>query len=383
MYLPELNSLFYCEYDDLSYLLDVKVDKHLFQALAQYWNLTYSCFTFKKVDLVPTVKEYTTLLCFPRIQADKAYSRVANDLILTHPDTKKRVNVFALSIYGLVIFPKVLGHIDDVVSDLFDRLDKRVTPVPAILAETFKSLSACWRTEKVSYRVFSENYSPSKEFVATAKRDNIFEEKWMAIIQSLQDKDVEWRALWMNPDEILYRSGDFDWVPLLEIWGAVGYAPLILEIVKQDFKKKSLELRKMIKKFEEEKIQLGLDVDVQKLETMKMRKGNNKVEEDLNSLKTYYEKLRLSMRTVGLGKTSEQWRLEIQEENIRVDQARVAELERSLYQYRSHNSTIKLKASLSKIEELKGKIEELEAALGRDHIMGEALIQVREVANHL
>ncbi|MBA0785850.1 hypothetical protein Gotri_026687, partial [Gossypium trilobum] len=30
------------------------------------------------------------------------------DLILTHPDTKKRVNVFALSIYGLVIFPKVL-----------------------------------------------------------------------------------------------------------------------------------------------------------------------------------------------------------------------------------------------------------------------------------
>ncbi|MBA0785845.1 hypothetical protein Gotri_026687 [Gossypium trilobum] len=50
----------------------------------------------------------------------------------------------------------------------------------------------------------------------------------MAIIQSLQDKDVEWRALWMNPDEILYRSGDFDWVPLLEIWGAVGYAPLIV-----------------------------------------------------------------------------------------------------------------------------------------------------------
>ncbi|MBA0628874.1 hypothetical protein Godav_023512, partial [Gossypium davidsonii] len=27
-------------------------------------------------------------------------------------DTKKRVNVFALSIYGLVIFPKTLGHID-------------------------------------------------------------------------------------------------------------------------------------------------------------------------------------------------------------------------------------------------------------------------------
>ncbi|MBA0805067.1 hypothetical protein Gohar_004611 [Gossypium harknessii] len=64
------------------------------------------------------------------------------DLILAHPDTKKRVDVFALSIYGLVIFPKALGHINDAVSDLFDWLDKRVTPVLAILAETSKSLSA-------------------------------------------------------------------------------------------------------------------------------------------------------------------------------------------------------------------------------------------------
>ncbi|MBA0828600.1 hypothetical protein Goarm_013259 [Gossypium armourianum] len=64
---------------------------------------------------------------------------------ITGINTKKRVNVFALSIYGLVIFPKALGHIDEVVSDLFDRLDKRVTPVPAILVKTFRSLSACQR----------------------------------------------------------------------------------------------------------------------------------------------------------------------------------------------------------------------------------------------
>ncbi|MBA0770868.1 hypothetical protein Gotri_019426 [Gossypium trilobum] len=42
------------------------------------------------------------------------------DLILAPPNTKKRVEVFALSIYGLVIFPKALGHIDEAVSDLFD-----------------------------------------------------------------------------------------------------------------------------------------------------------------------------------------------------------------------------------------------------------------------
>ncbi|MBA0731543.1 hypothetical protein Golax_023276 [Gossypium laxum] len=67
------------------------------------------------------------------------------DLILVHPDTRKRVDVFALSIYGLVIFPKVLGHVDDAISDLFDWLDKRVMPVLAILVETFTSSSACRR----------------------------------------------------------------------------------------------------------------------------------------------------------------------------------------------------------------------------------------------
>ncbi|MFQ6631201.1 hypothetical protein Gotur_009974 [Gossypium turneri] len=66
-----------------------------------------------------------------------------NDLILAHPDTKKRVDVFVLSIYGLVDFPKALGHVDEVITNLFDRLDRRVTLVPAILAETFRSLKAC------------------------------------------------------------------------------------------------------------------------------------------------------------------------------------------------------------------------------------------------
>ncbi|MFQ6657132.1 hypothetical protein Gotur_026937 [Gossypium turneri] len=41
-------------------------------------------------------------------------------LILAHPDAKKKVDVFALSIYGLVIFPKALGHVDEAASDLFD-----------------------------------------------------------------------------------------------------------------------------------------------------------------------------------------------------------------------------------------------------------------------
>ncbi|MBA0817800.1 hypothetical protein Gohar_021658 [Gossypium harknessii] len=50
----------------------------------------------------------------------------------------------------------------------------------------------------------------------------------MAIIQNLQEEDIEWRAPWLLPDEILYRCGNFDWVPLLGIREAVGYAPLLV-----------------------------------------------------------------------------------------------------------------------------------------------------------
>ncbi|MBA0633979.1 hypothetical protein Godav_029595, partial [Gossypium davidsonii] len=143
------------------------------------------------------------------------------DAILTHPDVRKRVDVFALSIYGLVVFPKALGHVDEAVTDLFDRLDKRVTPIPTILAETFRSLSACRKAGE-------ENDSPLKEIVDTPRRDDISKEKWMAILQNLQEEDVEWRAPWLLLDEILYRCGNFSWVPLLGIWEAIGYALLLV-----------------------------------------------------------------------------------------------------------------------------------------------------------
>ncbi|XP_016694504.1 chromosome partition protein Smc-like [Gossypium hirsutum] len=193
---------------------------------------------------------------------------------------------------------------------------------------------------------------------------------------------------------------------------------------------------------EEEKMNLRLDMDVQKLEIEKLRKRKDKAERDLDSLKTYYKRLRCSMKAAGLGKTLEQWCQEIQEEKIKADRwerkfqesqmqnetlekslsesrnergelkPRVAELEKILYQYRNCNSVIELRASLDKIEQMKRRVEELEMALqncemriesleaseerkkkqlrycqnqvrNKDHIMGEAVTQIQEVADYL
>ncbi|KAH1047156.1 hypothetical protein J1N35_037940 [Gossypium stocksii] len=77
--------------------------------------------------------------------------------------------------------------------------------------------------------------------------------------------------------------------------------PSELELLKQYFEMRNLELEKRIEQLEEEKMHLRLDVDVQKLEAEKLRKGKNKANDDLDSLKTNYKKLCLSIRTAGLG----------------------------------------------------------------------------------
>ncbi|MBA0613547.1 hypothetical protein Godav_013965 [Gossypium davidsonii] len=115
-----------------------------------------------------------------------------------------------------------------------------------------------------------------------------------------------------------------------------------LEIIKQDFERRNAKLEKKIEQIEEEKMNLRLDVDVQKLEAEKLRNGKNKAEDDLDSLKTDYKKLDLSMRTAGLGKTSEQWREEIREERNKLDR-----WERKFKEVQARNEA--LEKSLSKI----------------------------------
>ncbi|MBA0845227.1 hypothetical protein Goarm_022464 [Gossypium armourianum] len=73
-----------------------------------------------------------------------------------------------------------MGHVDEAVLDLFDRLDKGVTPILAILAETFRSLNACRRAS---------------------------EGRFIGCAQLL--------LAWFH-------------IPLLGIWEAVGYAPLLV-----------------------------------------------------------------------------------------------------------------------------------------------------------
>ncbi|MFQ6628789.1 hypothetical protein Gotur_006647 [Gossypium turneri] len=76
---------------------------------------------------------------------------------------KKRV-VFALSIYGLVVFSKALGHVDETITNLFDWLDKRVTPVPVLLLKIWGAVGYVLLLVLKQYR--SRQFIPATQGIA-------------------------------------------------------------------------------------------------------------------------------------------------------------------------------------------------------------------------
>ncbi|KAG8482623.1 hypothetical protein CXB51_023960 [Gossypium anomalum] len=423
----ETKQLFYGNYGDLPYLLDVQVDEHLFRALAQFWNPPYSCFTFGEVDLVPTVEEYTTLLRCPKFQVDRIYSRATNvptfwkklmaitgmseqwitarikekgeckciswdalkGLILTHRDETKRVDVFALSF-------------------------KRATSVPEILAETFRSLGTCRKAGAGRF-----DYSLLKDIVASTRRVDISEENWIALLQNLQSKDVEWRAPWMIPGEILYRCGSFDWVPLLGIWGAIGYAPLL--VLRQfglrqfvptthgltqsefayrgaDYKKRVGEIfsswnktcqlkgvaislattpeyvewrgRRINDNISKPSVEVARPIEeyLQKMEFEKERKKKRKIEEDRDDLKEHYKKAQVSLRRARVGGSSDRLQKEVQE-----GKARAEYWEKKFREMKSQNLALE-----EENKGLKSKITELGRSL-RWHRNHDSTIELKEL----
>ncbi|KAL1175053.1 hypothetical protein V6Z11_A04G061400 [Gossypium hirsutum] len=360
--------------------------------MVQLWNPAYSCFIFGEVDLVPTLEEYTTLLRCPKIQGNKVYVRAANlptfvkklmmitgvseqwaaaqiqqkgdrkcipwaslrDLILTHPDVKKRVDVLALSIYGLLIFPKAIGHIDKAFADLFDRLSKQNMPMPAILAETFRSLSACRRASECRF-IGCVQLLLVWEAAVMPRRDNITEERWIEILQNLREEDLTWKSPWMAPNEILYCYGSFDWIPLPGIWGVVGYAPLLVlrqykaeqfipatqGLAQSDFPYKGDHYKKKM----QEIFEAWKKTCCVKILTEEVQEERAKAE--------YWEKKFQEMQARNQA-------LEKENQGLKT---KVTELGRSLHHHRSRNSAVELKASQDKIEEMKHNIGRLEATL--------------------
>ncbi|KAL4319519.1 hypothetical protein GQ457_18G010460 [Hibiscus cannabinus] len=181
----EGRQFFFTTYGDIAHLLYVQVDETMLQALIQFWNPGYRCFTLNGKDLMPTVEEYSELLRIPNVNegrvytkpegacnrfvalsqlagrstqwAEKLFSKKGGSLCFpwygivkrahTYPDSYKKAHLLAVAIYGLVLFPRTLSHIDVAIFEVFNQFQFGISPIPMILAETFLSLNACRQLE--------------------------------------------------------------------------------------------------------------------------------------------------------------------------------------------------------------------------------------------
>ena len=70
------------------------------------------------------------------------------DFIREHLHDEDGIVAFALSIYGLVVFPGILEYIEMAVVDTFEQIQHDSIPSLSILAETFRSLNYYRRIKK-------------------------------------------------------------------------------------------------------------------------------------------------------------------------------------------------------------------------------------------
>ncbi|KAG8485380.1 hypothetical protein CXB51_021664 [Gossypium anomalum] len=257
----DTRGIFTERYGDIANLIAINVDEQLIQAMIRLWDPTYQCFTFNQEDMTLTIEEYATLLRIDNVQFYKIYVKEPKpitfkkklmrltdmadtwaekqikkknetscipwfslrDLVLNHPDVLKIVNLFTLSIYSLIVFSKVLGHIEVAVVDFFEKLKQGINPVPTILAETFRSLSICrrkgegrfigcaqllnvwilshfWKVERIPFHMFSKTFSPLEAYLEKEWPKEVTEQHWVSVFQNIRAED-----------------------------GGVGYAPLMVQ----------------------------------------------------------------------------------------------------------------------------------------------------------
>ncbi|TYH67235.1 hypothetical protein ES332_D06G174900v1 [Gossypium tomentosum] len=239
------------KYGNVAQLLFVKPDNALLKAMVRFWDPTYRCFMFNEVDMVPTIEEYSTLLHYDFKDPLKIYWKqnfdfrgpLANLMGLPIDVVKARLKdkngpyiswsdiidamgkacgnrhlaLFTFSLYGLIVFPKALGHVSMQLANFLFQIEKGVNPAPAVLAETIISLNfirkkgdehflRCaellfvWMKShfrclyKHFHLVIVPSTRPIEEFLESEWPPNQSIEVWVQNLSTLIYQEIEWKA---------------------------------------------------------------------------------------------------------------------------------------------------------------------------------------------
>ena len=76
--------------------------------------------------------------------------------------------------------------------------------------------------------IFFSNNSPLQEFCYSQWPEAKTKQEWTIFLGTLTHVDVVWKAPWMPHHTVVIGVEGRFWVPLIGIWGAVSYCPLLV-----------------------------------------------------------------------------------------------------------------------------------------------------------
>ncbi|KAK2379956.1 hypothetical protein QL285_067696 [Trifolium repens] len=256
-------SNFQSNYGAIIDLLHVQLDTTALATLAQFYDSPLRCFTFRDFQLFPTIEEFDSILdlkkdkgpCYLRevptpealalaLQLEdqdsmpfqvlktgaQGFTRKALEdkaqLVLANGNWKAYNAIFALLIYGLVLFPNVNDFIDLAAIGVF--LTKN--PAPTLLSDFLYSLhdrNSTRRGGQISccaplVQKWLMSHLPDKG--PLIENESL---KWSERLNSLTEKDIRWYSLHVESSKVLLKCGDFPNVPLVGTQGCINYNPVL------------------------------------------------------------------------------------------------------------------------------------------------------------
>ncbi|XP_061338461.1 uncharacterized protein LOC133285268 [Gastrolobium bilobum] len=268
------------KYGNVLDLLEVDVQVEAITAIAQDYDSPLRCFTFQDFQLAPTLEEFEQIFGLS-LEEEKPYCYighypsmhvVAEILKVQVRDLQERkqirnetvgfprkyleehlhhlaeegewdtfIDVLALTIYGILIFPNIDEFVDFAAIDVFvARKFKRENPVPAILADVYYTLSFCHERKGkrilcclpvlfiwLTAHMFNRGYKaacPIADFRMYQLKAKSGRE-WVETLAKLDGKSVRWYPEWAKIEALVYQCGDFPNVPLQGTRGCINYNP--------------------------------------------------------------------------------------------------------------------------------------------------------------
>ncbi|XP_027337271.1 uncharacterized protein LOC113850964 [Abrus precatorius] len=127
------------------------------------------------------------------------------------------MDVLALTIYGIFLFPKHENFVDLAAIDVFLACKNRSeNPVPAILADVYShvfkrpSEIKCPITDLLRFQIGQKNG-----------------QEWANHLANLNEGHIRWHTPWQQSTTIVYHCGNYPNVPLMGTRGCINYNPIM------------------------------------------------------------------------------------------------------------------------------------------------------------